>query len=200
MSDLIKPVIDVDAALEAFKQFEEIKSKLINEDTDVVMINENPYLTKTFWQKMMVVFNLSKEIQNIDFIEKEHTRIVQVKIRVTAPNGRFSESIGVVTSRDKWARGKSASAWVGMATTRALNRSVQDLVSIGTLSAEEMLDSDHEQPNFTAFQRSLRAMHIDVEDAKKRIYDRFQKQIMQCNKAELDAVLYSYEGEREITY
>jgi hypothetical protein len=201
MSDLITPQMDVDKTLQLFNQFEEIKSKLINEETDVVMINDNPYLTKTFWQKMMVVFNLSKEILSIDFIEKEYTRIVQVKVKVSAPNGRFSESIGIVTSRDKWAKGKSASAWVGMATTRAVNRCVQDLVSIGTLSYEEMIDAESgAAPNFTSFHRSIRALKINIEDAKKLIYERFNKQLKECSKEELDSIIHTYEDSREITF
>lgn len=202
---IVKPTTSVENALQVFRQFEDLKNSLINPDTDMVQIKGQPYYTKYFWNKMMVVCNLSKEIvSEEEQVSDKGVRIVKVKVRVSAPNGRFSEAIGTTTSSEPWSKGKALSAYIGMATTRATNRCIQDLVAPGSLSAEEIVDSGPDnpeqqsnRPNFTAFFREATS-EKEMTVVKQEIVQMFGHPLKDCTQDELDKYLSSLKEDRVI--
>lgn len=191
---VITPQLTPKQALDTFKKFEDIKNKLVNKETDVDIINGKPYYNKSFWMKMMVVFNLTKEIVDREFYTTENgVRVVGFLVRVKAPNGRSTENYGVCTSSEKWAQGKPMSAMVGMALTRVTNRCIADLIAPGTLPAEEMTEVDiptKERPNFTSFFRQINSlMTLTVNEAKVLFHKTYHKNIQNATQKELDSFL-----------
>lgn len=199
--------VGVQTALQVFQDFEQLKNEVTNPEVDIVQISGQPYYNKYFWNKMAVLFNLSKEIIAQDEeVSDKGVRIVKVKVRVTAPNGRFSEAISVATSNEQWARGKSLSAYIGMATTRASNRCIQDLVAPGSLSAEEITDggsgnTEHrtQRPNFTRFFKEATSKK-DISEVKEEVKREYGHQLKDCSQEELDQYLEKLKRKDEVIF
>lgn len=179
-----------------FEEFEQLKNEIVVRETDINVINGKDYYNKSFWNKCMILFNLSKEILHYEFQKTEQASLVIVHVRVSAPNGRYSDNIGVCSSTEKWSRGKSASAMMGMATTRCTNRCISDLVAPGTLSAEEMSEEKKEEvkprTSFSTYIKRFNACGIDLNSAKAYIQKQHGIPFSKAEDWQLEEVIHHF--------
>ena len=129
-----------DKILKQVALFEELKRKLLSEK-DYQDIAGKRYIKKSGWRMFALAFNLSDEIlkeerKSYKNTDSEHF-VWEVTVRVTAPNGRYSEATASCASNEK--RFAHAEHDVrATAHTRAKNRAIADLIGGGEVSAEEM--------------------------------------------------------------
>jgi len=130
-------------AVSTMRAFQELKSKLLDEN-DLVVIEGKKYIKRSGWRKIALAFNISTKIVEVSREEKDGKYIVRVKARAIAPNGRVSEEIGVCDSSEFESGRLKASIHniETKATTRALNRAISNLVGGGEVSAEEIIADD----------------------------------------------------------
>lgn len=155
--DMVRPVVSVQEAVEAWKEFQDLKSALLTKD-DLCDIGGKPYVRKSGLRKIKTCFNISlqviddkrRELEGGDF---EYTAYV----KATAPNGTSVEAIASCNSmepfgdRQKKSAAKQSNipldqlrpetvayAIRSMAQTRAYNRAISDLIGGGEISAEEV--------------------------------------------------------------
>jgi len=158
-SAIVKPV-DVEGTLEAYRQFEELKTKLLT-DKDFMYFDEygkpttkdkgTPFIKKSGWRKYKTAFGVT--IQYLDDgirtegEDKEGKYYVwRYKVRAIAPNGIYQDSDGAASSRKAFFSKKKGQRIdpeeediILTAQTVAINRAVSDLVGGGEVSAEEMI-------------------------------------------------------------
>jgi len=130
-------------AVSTMRAFQELKSKLLDEN-DLVVIEGKKYIKRSGWRKIALAFNISTEIVEVSREEKDGKYIVRVKARAIAPNGRVSEEIGVCDSSE-FENGRLKASIHNIETkaaTRALNRAISNLVGGGEVSAEEIIADD----------------------------------------------------------
>lgn len=166
-NSVVKPVEDIDAVVEAYDKFEEVKDKLLS-NADLTKIGDGVHVNKSGWRKIATAFNLSTQsLEKIKTVEDGVVRY-EVKARAVAPNGKTSEATGMCGSNEsnfmeagapdegepadhedyfkidgKWRRLKDPKAVdehsiMATAETRAINRAISDLVGGGEVSAEEL--------------------------------------------------------------
>jgi len=142
--DIVLP--NVELAKKAMFQFEKIKSDILN-DTDIVIIEGKKYIKRSGWRKIALAFNITTEIVKIEREKIDDVYIVRVIARAIAPNGRISEEVGICDSTE-FQKGRLKFSYHNIetkATTRAINRSISNLVGGGELSAEEIIEGPEEK-------------------------------------------------------
>jgi hypothetical protein len=99
------------------------------------------FVKRTGWRKIATWFGLDLYVGRItvERYEDGRIRLAEVVGRVVAPNGRVGEDIGAC-SADERGFSKPEHDIRATATTRALNRAISNLVGMGDLTAEEVLD------------------------------------------------------------
>jgi hypothetical protein len=170
----VKPQISAEEALEVFNQFDQLCQKMLDPDNDIDIIRGKQYKNKKAWRKLALVFNLSIEILEREFYTTQNNiKVVSYQVKATAPNRRYSTAEGVVTSNEKWSKGKSLSAMAGFAQTRATNRAIAYLIAPNDLPSEELTEVTHEEeehnekPNITRLISKIRySQSIDIEEAR----------------------------------
>ncbi|MHC1571564.1 MAG: hypothetical protein ACXQTL_02210, partial [Methanosarcinales archaeon] len=159
---IVMPAVTVEEAVTAWKQYEELK-KAITSKNDVVQINGDDFLTKSYWRKLATFFNLTDEVVREEIERDEQGRVVKATyhVKAIAPNGRYSIGIGACSIHDKAheedkinKRGEVICRGPcdgrkhfsnpehdvpSTAHTRAKNRAISDLVGGGEVSAEEVV-------------------------------------------------------------
>jgi hypothetical protein len=135
---------DVDGAVKSMRLFQELKEKLLTEN-DVVKISGKSYIKRSGWRRVALAFNVSTSVLEVQRERVgEDQIVVRARVRATAPNGRFSEDVGVCDSSEF----KTGRIEVSLhnietkAVTRALNRAISDLCGGGEVSAEELPDPE----------------------------------------------------------
>jgi len=134
----VKPLVSPEQAAADYQRFEELKAALLS-PSDYAEIRGKPYVTKSGFRKIAVVFGLSDEIVD----EEKHVRVEdlsfywRIRVRVTAPNGRTSEGVAICDSKEKNFAHIEHDVYA-TAHTRAKNRAISDMVAGGLVSAEEM--------------------------------------------------------------
>lgn len=145
-ASVVRP--DIQHSVESMQLFLELKAKLLSPE-DTVIIAKRPYITRSGWRKIALAFNITTQIIEIQREKTEEGQhIVRVRVRATAPNGRFSEEAAVCDSSE-FEKGNLQGTLHNIeskAVTRAVNRAVSDLVGGGEVSAEEMVQGGNE-PN-----------------------------------------------------
>jgi len=167
---------NVAMAKQAMAQFEQIKTEILNNDTDIVMIEGKKYIKRSGWRKIALAFNVTTEIVKIEREKIDDVYIVRVIARAIAPNGRISEEVGICDSTE-FQKGRLKFSFHNIetkATTRAINRSISNLVGGGELSAEEIIEgSEIEERSEAPIEKAFRAVedffetkNMDVEIQK----------------------------------
>ena len=162
-STAIVKVIDVEGTLQAYKEFEQIKTKLLGVNDYLYFDKYGKavydgsgirYIKKSGWRKAKTAFGISIEYLD-DGIRAEQEDdegkyyVWSYKVRAIAPNGIYQDAVGVSTSRNpffsvRYVNGKKTrinpaeNNIMLTAQTIAINRAVSDLVGGGEVSAEEM--------------------------------------------------------------
>jgi hypothetical protein len=149
---IVEPALTTQKAIEKFKNFREIKEKVLSEE-DKEPIKGKPYIRKTGWRKIKTIFNLGQEILSStrrDIGDGNFSWIFRV--RVIAPNGVYTDAEMSCDSLEDFSwmdkehtKKKPESAVMAMAQTRAYNRAISDLVGGGEVSAEEMTQVEKEE-------------------------------------------------------
>ena len=158
---IVRPVVKVEEAIEAWNDFQKIKQKLITED-DKMQISGKTFIKKSGWRKVSTVFNLSDMIISETKERNPEGRIIYAEftVRVTAPNGRVSEGWGSCSASErghtedkKSNRGEVTCKGPcdglkhfahpdhdipATSHTRAKNRAISDICGSGEVSAEEI--------------------------------------------------------------
>lgn len=154
---IIRPVVSVDQAVEAWNQFQELKRRLLTDD-DFVNIGGRKAPRKTAFRKVKVPFGINLRLisevrRDLDDGNYEYT----AKVCAEAPNGTFAEAESSCSSIEPFGIRQAEStrklvkdpnrkvhpemfvfAVRGMAQTRAYNRAISDLVGGLDTSAEEL--------------------------------------------------------------
>jgi hypothetical protein len=105
---------------------------------------EQSFVVKSGWRKIATWFgfDLLLDDARITIDRDEQGRILRARVvgRVVAPNGRKCDGIAVC-SIDERHFSKPEHDLVSTAATRAINRATSDLVGMGDVSAEEVMDN-----------------------------------------------------------
>lgn len=133
---LLKPVASVNDIVEAWQDYQNLKTKLLNE-SDYQMIQGKNCIKKSGWRKIQTAFSISDELISEERKEYKDYFVYQTTVKVIAPNGRYAFGIGSCASNErKFAHVEHDTR--STAHTRAKNRAIADLVGGGDVSAEEM--------------------------------------------------------------
>jgi len=145
----IKPIMEIKDAQDAFKKFEDIKSKVLTE-ADKSNIKNKTYVNKNGWRKIKTMFGISQEIlesrreEDKSLSGKVETVRWIYKVRVKARNGMYADAEASCDTKEdfsflnkKEGTQKPENMIMAMAQTRAFNRAISDLVGGGETSVED---------------------------------------------------------------
>lgn len=134
---IVKPIVKTQDALSDLRIFEELKSKLLSKG-DYQLIQGKNFIKKSGWRKLALVFNISDEIIEKAKTEREDGSFVWAfRVRATAPNGRYTESVGSCDSNERKFFHAEHDVQ-STAHTRAKSRAISDLIGAGEITAEEL--------------------------------------------------------------
>ena len=144
VSLLLKPVASINDIVTAWKDYQDLKAKLLSE-SDYQLIQGKNCIKKSGWRKIQTAFSISDELMSEVRKDYKSYFVYEVTVKTTAPNGRYAFGIGSCASNER------SFAHVehdvrSTAHTRAKNRAIADLVGGGDVSAEEM-DHDRTENN-----------------------------------------------------
>lgn len=188
----LQPAAKVYEIKEAFDAYQELCRRLLD-DSDYQRIGNKDFKKKSAWRKLGAAYNISDEIVSKHYERAENGRIVmaEVVVRVTAPNGRQGEGLGICDLWEKCCNPelcRNTSKWhthcsrdcdgarhfsnsqhdlPATAHTRAKNRALSDLIAAGEVSAEEITNADHmqEPPQPRSFRERLKELPEAAQDA-----------------------------------
>ena len=144
--EIVKPVVTPEQFRAAWDNFQALKKVILEKDDyqEISMFQQGKgmvkrnFIKKSGWRKLAAAFNLSDEI--VTEVRKElipPNFVVEIGVKVTAPNGRFAVGIGSCSSGErKFAHTEHDVR--STAHTRAKNRAISDLIGGGEVSAEEV--------------------------------------------------------------
>ena len=128
-----------------------VKSKLINMQEDIVIINKKPYLMKSGTQKYINAFGISIEILNSKVFPKDDDIIAEYRIKATAPNGQFVIADGTNSKSEYWSKkfqnhgSYTLHNLKAKARTRAIHIAVSDIIGYGELGFATLPANEPEQ-------------------------------------------------------
>ena len=143
------PILDVDQALEAWNNYQELCKKLLDssdyqqyEDKDG---ETHHFPKKSAWFKLGKAFNVDTEIieKSVDRSKTGRVREAYYRVRASLPNG--GRSVEADASCDIFEKGRSKSSGHDLratAETRATNRAIAKLIGAGEVSSEEINSGD----------------------------------------------------------
>ncbi len=137
---IIRPIVKIDEALEAWREYQGLKEKLAS-DGDFVKIGSKAHPTKQFANKMSRFFGLSVEIVKAEKVTDEDGFTWHIWARAIAPNGQHRDGDGHCSSKERNFTHLEHDVYA-TAVTRSKNRAILELVGFGEVSAEEILDDD----------------------------------------------------------
>jgi len=135
---MIRPIVEVEEALKAWKEYQSLKTKL-SDKNDFVKIGNKEHPTKQFANKLAKFFGLSVEILKAEKEENDRDFTWHIWSRAIAPNGQFRDGDGHCSSTERSFAHLEHDVYA-TATTRAKNRAILELAGFGEVSAEEMTD------------------------------------------------------------
>ena len=153
-------LVDVESAKEFMDNYQAVcKALLDSSDFQKITIMGKPtaFKKKSAWRKIATAFNISDDIEKKEVIRDENYQIISATfvVRATAPNGRYGMGTASCSIFDKIkAKDKEMPSnfelrkrfnnaendVIGTAHTRAKSRAISDLVGMGEVSAEEMME------------------------------------------------------------
>ena len=141
MPEIVVPM-DIDRLAEAFKKFEEFKTRLLTED-DSIKIGNKLFLKKSAWRKWALACSVSDEILSQERVPLQGKEGDSFLYRITVrayhiPTGRFSTGVAVASSNEKKSWAHEEHDVYSLCHTRAKNRAIADLVGGGEVSSEEI--------------------------------------------------------------
>lgn len=141
--NLVMPVAPLDDIVAAVDMYTATMDRIGNAN-DYQKIGDKAFPKKSLVRKLAVAFNLTEQILWIEEEKDTEGKIITAKAmaRITAPNGKVVEELGVCSIYDKkGGRGGFNNAEHDVratAVTRAKNRAILNMVGKGSVSAEEI--------------------------------------------------------------
>jgi hypothetical protein len=143
VSLLIKPVASINDIVAAWNDYQNLKAKLLNE-SDYQLIQGKNCIKKSGWRKIQTAFSISDELISEERKDYKSYFVYEVTVKVTAPNGRYTFSVGSCASNErKFAHVEHDVR--STAHTRSKSRGISDLVGGGDVSAEEMIAEEPDE-------------------------------------------------------
>jgi hypothetical protein len=131
--------------LAAIKSFEWFKSNILT-PKDYQPIGDRNYIKKSGWMKIALACNVSLEKREERAEDRpDNIRIYDCTYRAIAPNGRFADAVGTASTNERQFT-HSYHDVRALAQTRACNRAISNLVGGGEVSAEEITDTEAQEP------------------------------------------------------
>ena len=105
------------------------------------------FVKRSGWRKIGTWFGLDVYLGRVELDRDEHGQLLRARVtaRAVAPNGRTFEDIGACSHAER-RFSKPEHDILSTAATRAINRATSDLVGMGSVSADEMLEPDLAEP------------------------------------------------------
>jgi len=182
---VIRPVVRVEEALEAWKEYQALKEKLADKG-DFVEIQGKQHPTKQFANKLSKFFGLSVQIIRAEKETDGEDFTWHIWVRATAPNGQFRESDGHCSSKERKFSHLEHDVYA-TAVTRAKNRAILELAGFGEVSAEEILDDEGNSKSRSSGQKpaSRKLINLTLWDGRQihLTYENALKQFAAAKKA-----------------
>ncbi len=149
-TQIIKPLVNPEEALQAFNEYQALKKKLRGEGDFVEFKdkkgNKREAPTKQWRTKLTRFFGISVEIikEEVEYLQ-DGTFIYKATARAKAPNGLYVDGDGTCWSKTKESKDAVKDIYHltrSHAITRAKNRAVLELVGFGEVSAEEIEEGE----------------------------------------------------------
>ncbi len=167
------PAVTTEQAVKAWKKYQDLKQKIIDETTDIQVIQGKKFLKKSYWRKVATFFNLSVAVVKEKKEQIGKTFVWHFTCKAIAPNGRYAIGVGSCDAYEKAKKqnggyvsyNRYKKIWENAipnsihniratAETRAFNRAVSNLVGGGEVSAEEVETVNAEDiPENSSFQQ-----------------------------------------------
>jgi len=181
-TQIIKPLVNPDEALQAFNEYQTLKKKLRG-DGDFVEFkdkkgNKREAPTKQWRTKLTRFFGISVEIikEEVEYLQ-DGTFVYKATARAIAPNGLYVDGDGTCWSKTKESKDAVKDIYHltrSHAITRAKNRAVLELVGFGEVSAEEI--EEGETPR-EAEKETAQSQHKECNTSKKEYWDKIWSMI-----------------------
>ncbi len=170
-SILVKPVASNQEILEAWRLYQELKTKLLTED-DFVKVNGQEFPKKSAYRKLALAFGVSVEITKEKRLEHANNIFAyEITAKAFSPNGRFMMASAACNSNEK--RFSKPSDVRATAQTRATNRAISDLLGgiIGTSSDEVISDSNFSPSIYKPFYNDSSNEEVDDCEMSKEYFE-----------------------------
>ena len=141
-SVMVKPIMSTSQIVEGYKEYEDLKAQLLK-PSDYQEIQGKTFIKKSGFRKLATAFWISIEIIKEERRDLKDSNwvpyfVYEITAKAIAPNMRFTTACASCSSNER--RFTHADHDVrSTAQTRAVNRSVSDLVWGWEVSAEEMM-------------------------------------------------------------
>lgn len=164
---IIRPLATPDEALDAWREFEALKAKLVTGE-DVQHIQGKDFLKKSGFRKLATAFGLSVERMAEEREDLKPAGFLwRITVRATATNGRHFDGVAACASTERKMAHPEHDTY-STAYTRAANRAIGDLIGGGLVSAEEVqaaskptLTPDAAANMLRQFELSCAQQHLD---------------------------------------
>lgn len=98
---IVMPAVSPKQAKEAWKQYQDLKSVVVDKETDIQKIEGKDFLKKSYWRKIATFFNLTVEV-----VEESHEQVGKTVVwhftcKAIAPNGRSAVGVGSCDAFEK---------------------------------------------------------------------------------------------------
>ena len=134
---VVSLAVTPEALVEFYKQYEDIKKKLLTEN-DYVIINGVKTIAKSGWFKLGVAFNLDTLIINEQRRVSEDSIITwEIAVQCRAPNGRLVQEVGVCDDGPRDRKDVAEHVVKAMAMTRATERAYIKMLGSPDSAAED---------------------------------------------------------------
>lgn len=169
--------LDIDQLAEAFKKFEEFKSRLLKPE-DYQKIGSKQFIKKSGWRKWALACGVSDRLltqERVPATGKDLEAGFYYRIVVEAyhpSTGRSSTGTAIASSKEKTSWAHEEHDVYTLAHTRAKNRAIADLVGGGEVSAEEVESDELREPKKqpAAPQKADCAWHITADATADQVH------------------------------
>ena len=140
---LLKPIADANTIVEAYREYQLLKTKLLQE-IDYQVIRGKKYIKKSGFRKLSTAFGISTSIVREARLNLEGYFVYEITVRATASSGRYSEACASCASNER-EFSHIENDVRATAQTRWTNRAIADLIGSWEVSAEEIGYTDSKQ-------------------------------------------------------
>jgi hypothetical protein len=125
------------------------------------------FVKRSGWRKIATWFGLDLLIGDVVLERDEHGQLLRARVtaRAIAPNGRVFEDVGACSHSER-RFSKPEHDILATAATRAHNRATSDLVGMGEVSSDEMLEPELAEPVLPEWAENADSATLDTTYTK----------------------------------